>query len=63
MFFHCQLVPNADLNAGCWQAIDCSEGEPKAVQMALTSVSKELALKFKDAFDMARLISRATDHG
>ena len=33
------------------------------MQMALISVSKELAAKFKNAVDMARLISRATDHG
>ena len=29
--------------------------------MALISASKELAVKFKDAFEIARLISRATD--
>ena len=58
---HSELVPNADLNAWCWQAIDCPEGEPKALQVALVSVSKEMAAKFKDAFEMARLISQATD--
>ena len=60
---HTELVPRADLNAWCWQAIDCSEREPKAVSRMLISVSEELAAKFENAFDMARLISRATDHG
>ena len=55
---HTEHVPNADLNAWCWQAIDCSEGEPKAVQMALISVSTVLAMKFKNEF-----VSQATDRG
>ena len=60
---HTEHVPNADLNAWCWQAIDCSEGELKAVQMALISVSTELAMKFKNEFDMAGMVSQATDRG
>ena len=55
---HTEHVPNADLNAWCWQAIDCSEGEPKVVQMALISVSTVLAMKFKNEF-----VSQATDRG
>ena len=31
--------------------------------MAWFRTSKELVVKFKDAFDMIWLISRATDHG
>ena len=55
---HTEHVPDADLNAGSWQSIDCSEGEPKVVQMALISVSTVLAMKFKNAF-----VSQATDRG
>ena len=56
-------MPDADVNARCLKAIDCSDGEPTAAQMALVSASKELAVKFQYAFEMPRLISRATIHG
>ena len=54
---------NDDFNAWAGQAVDYYDGEPKAVQVALISACNELAVKFNNAFETARLFSRATDHG
>ena len=57
---YCELKPNAGSEKSwVWLASDCSDGEPKAEQLALKFATKELALKFKDAFEEAKVLNRA----
>ena len=65
-YFHVLSVPEhheLTSNAGndrtwVWIAFDLSDGQPKAEWVALIHVLHELAVQFKDAFDMAK-----RDHG
>ena len=56
---YCELKPNAGSEKSwVWLASDCSDGEPKAEQLALRFASKELAVKFKDAFEEAKVLNK-----
>ena len=64
----CELKSNAGSeNAWVWMAFDSSDGGVQQEWFALTLASKELAVQFSDAFELAKQIRRqwdtATDHG
>ena len=54
---YCELEPSLDSDrAWLFMACDCSVGAPQPVQLALVFASKELAVKFRDAFEKAKAL-------
>ena len=57
---NCVLKPIAGIGkAGVWAANEWSDDEPKTERLALSGDSKELAGKFKDAFEGAKVLHAA----
>ena len=59
---NCKLLPNAvSDNAWVWSPLEFSDREPKREQFALKFATKELAEKFKDAFEDAKCLNRSVE--